>query len=70
MVWPLAPLKPIKVTLPVKIEYIFVPCGAGISIPVWNEDAPEVGLFLFPKYDVIFEKPGIGQKKLSVIWLE
>lgn len=40
-----------------------MPWGAGISIPEWEEEAPEVGDFLLPKYELILVYPGIGQTK-------
>ena len=36
-----------------------------MSIPEWEEDAPEVGDFLLPKYELILVYPGIGQTKPS-----
>lgn len=29
------------------------PAGAGISSPLWKEEAPAVGEFRFPKYELI-----------------
>ena len=52
-VYPPAPLKEALITLQVKIEYIIVFSGAGISIPEWVEEAPLVGDCLGPKYEDI-----------------
>ena len=60
-VYPPAPLKPVKVTLPGKHEYIGVPSVAAMSIPEWDEDAPDVGEVLFPKGEVMLWFPGRGQ---------
>ena len=42
-----------------------MPCGAGISTPECEEDAPDVGDLRFPKYELILVYPGIGQTKPS-----
>ena len=34
-----------------------------MSIPEWDEEAPDVGEFLFPKGELILVQPGIGQTK-------
>lgn len=65
-VYPPAPLKPVKVTLPGKHEYIGVPSVAAMSIPEWDEDAPDVGEVLFPNGEVMLWFPGSGQLN----WLE
>jgi len=43
----------------------FVPCGAGISIPECEEEAPPVGDILLPKGELILVYPGIGHTKPS-----
>ena len=65
IVQPFAPWKPVKITFPDVTEKIVVFCGAAISIPEWELEAPEVGLFLGPKGEVIVWKPGTGQKNSS-----
>jgi hypothetical protein len=52
---------------------MLVPGVAGISIPLWYEDANAVGEDLFPKYELILVIPGNGQKnslvELMSAWL-
>lgn len=67
IVQPPAPLKPVEIIFPFVIEYTILPSGAAISIPEWLDEAPWVGAFLFPKLEVMVWKPGIGQKKSSLV---
>lgn len=62
MVYPPAPLKPKKVTLPEQTAIILLPVGAAISIPEWLVEAPDVGAFRLPKQEVIVVQPGVGHK--------
>lgn len=50
--------------VPFIIHTKFVPSGAGISIPLCIEVAPEVGAVRLPKYELILVYPGIGQINL------
>ena len=63
MVYPPAPKNCLNVIIPSWTAINFVPGGAGISIPEWELDAPEVGETLFPNGEVILWNPGNGQKK-------
>ena len=36
-----------------------------MSTPLWYVEAPDVGAFLFPKYEFILVYPGVGHKKPS-----
>ena len=42
-----------NVISPLQVAISFVPSGAGISVPLWNVEAPEVGAVLFPNGDDI-----------------
>lgn len=52
-VYPPPPKNPVNVIVPFVTATYSHPCGAAISIPLWNVDAPEVGACLFPKYEFI-----------------
>lgn len=54
-----------NVIFPSAIAINLVPSGAGISIPVCEEAAPAVGALRFPKGELIFVYPGIGQTNPS-----
>ena len=54
IVYPPAPKKSLNVISPSATAIKLVPCGAGISIPEWEEDAPEVGEVRFPKKELIW----------------
>ena len=43
----------------------WVPTGAGISIPEWELEAPDVGAFRFPKNELMRVYPGKGQTNPS-----
>ena len=53
IVYPPPAPQPENVTMPEQIDKIFVPSGAGISIPEWYVEAPEVVEVLCPKYELI-----------------
>lgn len=63
MVYPPPPRKPTNVICPSHDAIRVVPSGAGISIPLWYVEAPEVGAVRFPKYDEILVYPGTGHAK-------
>lgn len=63
-VHPPLPLNVAVITVPDIAAYMLVSGAAGISIPLWYEDAKAVGDVLFPKYELILVVPGSGQKKL------
>ena len=52
-VYPPPPKNPTKVIVPSVTATYELPWGAPISTPLWNVDAPEVGAFLLPKYELI-----------------
>lgn len=66
MVNPPPPKKPANVITPFVTATYELPCGAPISIPLWYVEAPEVGAFLFPKYEFILKYPGAGQSMSPV----
>ena len=49
MVYPPAPKNCVNVISPSATAINFVPSGAGISMPEWEEEAPDVGETLLPK---------------------
>lgn len=53
IVYPPAPKKFVNVILPSLTAINLLPTGAGISIPEWEEEAPEVGEGRLPKYELI-----------------
>lgn len=61
IVYPPPPRKPVNVIFPSYDAIKTVPSGAGISIPLWYVEAPDVGAVRFPKYDEILVYPGMGQ---------
>ncbi len=65
-VHPPLPLNLAMITVPDIAAYMLVPGEAGISIPLWKDEAYAVGEFLFPKYELIFLLLGSGQKKLEL----
>ena len=69
-VHPPLPLNLAITIVPDIIAKILVPGLAGISIPLWKEDANLVGEFLFPKGELIFVLPGTGQIKLPLVDFE
>ena len=53
IVYPPPPRNPVNVISPSQVAISAVPSGAGISVPLWNVDAPVVGATLFPNGDDI-----------------
>ena len=51
--YPPAPKNSLKVISPSATAINLVPWGAGISIPEWDDDAPEVGEVRLPKGELI-----------------
>ena len=53
IVYPPAPKKSLNVISPSATAIKLVPCGAGISMPEWEDEAPEVGEVRLPKKELI-----------------
>lgn len=53
IVYPPAPKNCLNVIWPSATAINLLPSGAGISIPECEEEAPDVGDTLFPKYELI-----------------
>ena len=51
--YPPAPKNCLNVISPSATAINLVPWGAGISMPEWEEEAPDVGDLRFPKYELI-----------------